>query len=43
MNAPDLFPAGEVDNKALRLLGMAIVPGIDIIKDEKQLKDINLH
>ncbi|BCG62950.1 MAG: hypothetical protein methR_P0632 [Methyloprofundus sp.] len=38
MNAPDLFPAGEVDNKALRLLGMAIVPGIDIIKDEKIAK-----
>jgi len=38
MNVPDLFPAGDLDNKALRVLGMAIVPGIDVIKDEKLTK-----
>ncbi|MCK4303714.1 MAG: hypothetical protein KAY24_05710 [Candidatus Eisenbacteria sp.] len=35
MNVPDLFPVSGVANKALRVLGMAIVPGIDVIKDEK--------
>lgn len=35
MNVPDLFPVGTNDNIALRVLGMAIVPGIDVIRDEK--------
>ncbi len=35
MNIPDLYPAVDIANKALRVLGMAIVPGIDLIKDEK--------
>ena len=35
MNAPDLFPIHEIANKALRVLGMAIVPGIDVIHDKK--------
>jgi hypothetical protein len=38
MNVPDLFPVDETDNITLRVLGMAIVPGIDIIKDEKLAK-----
>jgi hypothetical protein len=38
MNVPDLFPPGVVDNIALRVLGMAIVPGIDVIHDEKLQK-----
>lgn len=38
MNVPDLLPEDEMANKALRLLGMAIVPGIDVIRDEKQPK-----
>jgi hypothetical protein len=32
---PDLFPAGDVENISLRVLGMAIVKGIDVIHDEK--------
>ena len=32
---PDLFPADDIENLALRVLGMAIVPGIDVIHDEK--------
>jgi hypothetical protein len=35
MNVPDLFPQSDADNRALRILGMSIVPGIDVIKDEK--------
>ena len=38
MNIPDVFPENEVDNIALRVLGMAIVPGIDVIQDEKLTK-----
>ena len=38
MNVPDLFPLGDTDNKALRVLAMAIVEGIDIIHDEKLAK-----
>ncbi len=38
MNVPDLFPAGEIDNKVLRVLGMAIVPSIDVIHDQKLAK-----
>jgi len=35
MNVPDLFPIDDIANKALRVLGMAIVPGIDVVLDEK--------
>jgi hypothetical protein len=35
MNVPDLFPAEETANRGLRAIGMAIVPGIDVIRDEK--------
>ncbi|MGF1613964.1 MAG: tubulin-like doman-containing protein [Gammaproteobacteria bacterium] len=35
MNVPDLFPVDEIDNRLLRLLAMAIVPGVDVIRDEK--------
>lgn len=38
MNVPDLFPMSAEDNIALRVLGMAIVPGIDVIHDEKLTK-----
>lgn len=38
MNVPDVFPANEIDNIALRVLGMAIVPGIDVIHDKKLTK-----
>jgi len=38
MNVPDLFPVDEIRNRALRVIGMAIVPGIDIIHDEKLMK-----
>lgn len=38
MNVPDLFPPGDVDNRALRILAMAIVPGIDVIQDKKMDK-----
>lgn len=38
MNVPDLFPEEENANLALRLLGMAIVEGIDIIVDKKLTK-----
>jgi hypothetical protein len=33
---PDIFPVAATDNIALRVLGMAIVPDIDLIHDEKQ-------
>jgi hypothetical protein len=33
---PDIFPVADADNVALRVLGMAIVPDIDLILDEKQ-------
>jgi len=35
LEVPDLFPEKDVSNRALRILGMAIVPGIDVIRDEK--------
>jgi len=38
MNVPDVFPESEVDNIALRVLGMAIIPGIAVIHDEKLTK-----
>jgi len=38
MNVPDLFPVGELDNQVLRVLTMAIVSGIDVIRDEKLTK-----
>lgn len=38
MNVPDLFPVEDWRNRALRVLGMAIVPGIDVIHDEKLTK-----
>ena len=38
MNVPDLFPLADTDNKALRVLAMAIIPGIDVIHDEKLTK-----
>ncbi len=46
MNVPDLFPMTEIANKALRVIGMAIIsadeqnnlPGIDVISDEKLAK-----
>lgn len=38
MNVPDLFPVGELDNRVLRALGLAIVPGIEVIRDEKLQK-----
>lgn len=38
MDVPDLFPSGQFDNVALRVLGMAIVRGIDVIHDEKLAK-----
>lgn len=38
MNVPDLFPVDEKRNSALRVIGMAIVPGIDVIHDEKLIK-----
>jgi hypothetical protein len=36
MNLPDIFPADDGDSVALRALGMAIVPDIDLIRDDKQ-------
>lgn len=38
MNVPDVFPADEIANRVLRVLGMAIVGGIDVIRDEKLAK-----
>jgi len=38
MNVPDLFPLSDFSNKALRVLAMAIVEGIDVIHDEKMTK-----
>jgi hypothetical protein len=38
MNVPDLYTDGEFDNVALRLLGMAIVRGVDIVRDDKLAK-----
>jgi len=38
MDLPDLFPTTDTANRALRVLGMAIVPGIDVIHDEKLTK-----
>ena len=38
MDVPDLFPISDVANRALRVLGMAIVPGVDVIKDTKLAK-----
>lgn len=35
MNAPDIFPTDAVANRVLRVLGMAIVRGIDVLSDEK--------
>ena len=35
LNVPDLFPQDELRNRTLRILGMAIIPGIDVITDEK--------
>jgi len=35
MDVPDLFPQADAENLALRVLGMAIVPGIDVIQDRK--------
>ena len=35
MKVPDLFPEEDYDNLSVRLLGMSIVPDIDIIVDEK--------
>lgn len=35
MDAPDLFPVDDLENRVLRVLGMAIVSGIDVIRDEK--------
>jgi len=35
MNVPDLFPTDELANRVLRVLAMAIVPGIDVVRDEK--------
>ena len=36
MNIPDLFPVSEDANTALRILAMAIVPGIDVVLDDYQ-------
>jgi hypothetical protein len=36
MNIPDLFPVSENANIALRILAMAIVPGIDVVHDDYQ-------
>jgi len=36
MDIPDLFPVSENANIALRLLAVAIVPGIDVVKDDYQ-------
>ena len=38
MDVPDLLPGGDMDSQALRLLGMAIVPGIDVVVDFKKPK-----
>ena len=38
MEVPDLFPTSDISNRALRVLGMAIIPGIEIIKDTKIAK-----
>lgn len=38
MNVPDLFPVDDIVNRGLRVLGMAIVPGTDVIRDEKLTK-----
>jgi hypothetical protein len=38
MNVPDLFPVTDIENRSLRVLGMAIVKGIDVIRDEKLVK-----
>ena len=35
---PDLYPHDDRDNITLRILGMAIIPGVDIICDEKLSK-----
>lgn len=35
MEAPDLFPVNDLEARVLRVLGMAIVKGIDVILDEK--------
>lgn len=35
MNVPDLFPPDDVSNRTLRVLGLAIVKGIDVVRDEK--------
>jgi hypothetical protein len=38
MNVPDLFPEDDLNNVALRVLGMAIVPCISVIHDQKLVK-----
>jgi hypothetical protein len=38
MEVPDLFPTTEIANRVLRVLGMAIVKGIDVIVDTKKPK-----
>ena len=35
MNVPDIFPVDDITNRALRTIGMAIVPGINVVRDEK--------
>jgi len=35
MEVPDLFPTSENANRALRVIGMAIVDGIEVIQDSK--------
>jgi hypothetical protein len=38
MNVPDVFPTNAIANRALRVLGLAIVRGIDVVGDEKLTK-----
>lgn len=35
MNVPDIFPTDAIANRTLRVLGMAIIAGIDVVRDEK--------
>jgi hypothetical protein len=38
LDVPDLFPVDDAYNISLRVLGLAITPGIDVVKDKKLLK-----
>ena len=38
MDVPDLFPSSDIASRALRVLAMAIIPGVGVIKDTKLVK-----